>query len=174
MIRRKGSTRKTRHIELKVFFSQQWSARPEVRLVQVATSEMLADCLTKIQSTPIRYISRSSDWQSNPVLNLFNLGRKDRAEEGCRNSTFFFDNFVAASLFFCFRSLSVLTRRIHVVLCSSSFWSFFNVSDVKLSNANGYLSRSMSIVFQPSHPDTGSPFGQGACDCSASGTGYAL
>ena len=43
MIQRKGSTRKTRHIELKAFFLQQWSARPEVRLVQVVTSEMLAD-----------------------------------------------------------------------------------------------------------------------------------
>ena len=52
MIKRKGSTRKTRHIELKAFFLEQWNARPEVRLVQVETSEMLADCLTKIQSTP--------------------------------------------------------------------------------------------------------------------------
>ena len=47
MIKRKGPTRKTRHIELKVFFLQQWSARPEVRLVRVRTSEMLADFLTK-------------------------------------------------------------------------------------------------------------------------------
>ena len=30
---------------------QQWSARPVVRFVQVETSYMLADCLTKIQST---------------------------------------------------------------------------------------------------------------------------
>ena len=52
LIMRKGWTRKTRHIDLKEFFSQQWSARPEVRLVQVGTSEMLADCLTTIQSTP--------------------------------------------------------------------------------------------------------------------------
>ena len=52
MMRRKGSTRKTRHIELKAFFLQQWSARPGVRLVQVVTREMLADCLTKRQSTP--------------------------------------------------------------------------------------------------------------------------
>ena len=51
MIRREGWTHKTRHIELNAFFLQQWSARPEVRLVQVGTSEMLADCLTKIQST---------------------------------------------------------------------------------------------------------------------------
>ena len=49
LIKRKGSTR---HIELKAFFLQQWSARPEVRLVQVVTSEMLADYLTKSQSTP--------------------------------------------------------------------------------------------------------------------------
>ena len=87
MIRRKGSTRRTRHIELKAFFLQQWSARPEVTLVQVGTSEMLADCLTKIQSTPNRYMSRISDWKSNAVLNLFKLGRKDRVEEGCRSST---------------------------------------------------------------------------------------
>ena len=52
IIKRKGSTRETRHIELKAFFLQQWSGRPEVRLVQVGTSEMLADCSTKIQSTP--------------------------------------------------------------------------------------------------------------------------
>ena len=52
MIKRKGSTRKVRHIELKAFFLLQWSVRPEVRLVQVVTSEMLADCLKKIQSTP--------------------------------------------------------------------------------------------------------------------------
>ena len=43
MIRRKGSTSKTKHIELKAFFLQQWSARPEVRLVHMGTSEMLAD-----------------------------------------------------------------------------------------------------------------------------------
>ena len=46
MIKRKGSTRKTRYTELKAFFSQQW------RLVQVGKSEMLADCLTEIASTP--------------------------------------------------------------------------------------------------------------------------
>ena len=41
-----------RKVELNAFFLQQRSARPQVRLVQVETSEMLADCLTKIQSTP--------------------------------------------------------------------------------------------------------------------------
>ena len=70
-------------------------------------------------------------------------------------------------------SLSELTHRIHAVLCST-FFTVLNVSDVKVSNVNGYLSRSMSIVFQHSHPDTSSPFGKGACDCSASGTGTAL
>ena len=88
MIRRKGSTRKTRHIELNAFFPQQWSARPKVRLVQVVTSEMLAD------RHHIRYISRDSDWTSNPV-NRIELGRKDRAEKVCRNSTLIFDKFVA-------------------------------------------------------------------------------
>ena len=52
MIQRRSSTRKTRHIELKAFSLQQWSARPEVRLVKMVTSEMLADSLTKIHSTP--------------------------------------------------------------------------------------------------------------------------
>ena len=53
MIKRKGSTRKTRHIELKAFILQQWSsARPKVRLVQVETSETLADGVTKIEPTP--------------------------------------------------------------------------------------------------------------------------
>ena len=43
MVKRKGSTRKTRHIELKAFFLQQLCARPEVRLVQVRTDEIFAD-----------------------------------------------------------------------------------------------------------------------------------
>ena len=46
--------------------------------------------------------------------------------------------------------MSELTRRIHAVLCSTSFWAVLNVSDVKVSNENGHLSRNMSIVFQPS------------------------
>ena len=59
------------------------SARPKVRLVQVETSEMLTDCLTKIQSTPnSAHLSRLG-----PVLNTLELCRKDRAEEECRNFT---------------------------------------------------------------------------------------
>ena len=54
------------------------------------------------------------------------------------------------------------------------FLTVLNVSDVEVSNENGHLPSSMSIVFQHSHRDTGSPFGQRACDCSASGTGFAL
>ena len=57
---------------------------------------------------------------------------------------------------------------------SSSLGRASDVSDVKVSNENGSLSRKMSVVFQPSHPDTSSPFVRGACGCSASGTGYAL
>ena len=52
MIQRKRSTRKTRHIELKALFLPQWSARPEVRRVQVKTDEMLVDRRTTVQSTP--------------------------------------------------------------------------------------------------------------------------
>ena len=65
MIKRKGSTRKTRHMELKAFFLQQWSARPRVSFVQGRTSELLAVCFTKIH------------WTSNTVLNRFELGGKD-------------------------------------------------------------------------------------------------
>ena len=121
MITHKGSTRERRHIKVKAFFLQQWSARPEVRLVQVGTSEMLADCLTMIQSTPnsIHLSKLGLDIKSSPEL-VQTWSKKNRAEEECRNSTFF-DNFVRCFFFFCFRSLSELTRRIHAVLCSTSF-----------------------------------------------------
>ena len=76
LIKRKGPSRKTTHIELKAFFLQRWSTRPEVRLVQVETSEMPADCLTKVRPKKIRSISRDSDWRSHPVLNRLELGRK--------------------------------------------------------------------------------------------------
>ena len=80
MIKRKGSTRKTRHIELKAFFLQLWSARPEVRLVQVWTSEVLAECLIKIVSTPNMIQIRA--WS------------KRSSGGGCRTCTQIFDNFV--------------------------------------------------------------------------------
>ena len=96
MIKRKGSTRKTRHIELKAFFSQHWSARPEVRLVQVGTCEMLAVFFLRHS----RHLSRL-ELDTNRVLNRFELGRTDRAEEAtttwrksarqnCRKSTLVF------------------------------------------------------------------------------------
>ena len=72
MIKRKGSTRKTRHIELNAFFLQQWSERPEVRLVQVWTSD-----------TTLGPSLETRIGDQNPVLNRFELGRNDRAEEGC-------------------------------------------------------------------------------------------
>ena len=52
MLKRKASTRKTRRVVLKAFFLQQWSVSLEVRLVQMETGEVLADCATKTQSTP--------------------------------------------------------------------------------------------------------------------------
>ena len=48
MVQRKGSIRTTRHIELKAFFTQQWSARPEARKVRVGTNEQSADVLQNI------------------------------------------------------------------------------------------------------------------------------
>ena len=80
MIKREGSTRKTRHIELKPFFPPQWRARKGVRLVQVVTSEMLADCLTKIQSAPNSiHLSRLGlDLQSCPETDLNLVERIER------------------------------------------------------------------------------------------------
>ena len=131
MIKRKGSTRKTRHIELKVFFLQQWSARPEVRLVQVGTSEMLA--ATKIHSTPNSiHLSRLElDIKSS----LEQIWTEDRAEEVCRNSTRIFRKF---SVFFSFpfsvgritrstkNSEFILSTQLHIltdqVLLFVEFW----------------------------------------------------
>ena len=52
LIRREGWTHKTRHIELNAFLlaTMERTTRSET-CVQVGTSEMLGDCLTKIQST---------------------------------------------------------------------------------------------------------------------------
>ena len=84
MIRRKGSTRKMGLIELKAFFFTATGVpRPEVRLVQVGNERDVCRLFDEdTVDTKIRYISRSSDWKSNPVLNLLKLGRKDRVEEG--------------------------------------------------------------------------------------------
>ena len=96
--------------------------------------------------------------------------------QSCRHSTLIF-----RQLCCCFPilkislSLSELTRCIHAVLfVLNKSWVVLNVRGVKVSNENGHLSRNISIVFQPTHPDTGSPLVRGASDCSASGIGYAL
>ena len=94
-IKRKGSTRKTRHIELKAFFLQQWSARPKVRLVQVGTSDMLAECLRKIQPTPHSvHLSRLGlDIKIHSLTDL-NLVEKIERRWSVEIPLFFFDNFV--------------------------------------------------------------------------------
>ena len=86
---------------------------------------LLADCLTKIQSTPnsIHLSMLGLEIKSN--LNLFKLGRKDPAEEVYRRgkkslfskkSTLMFRQFCCCFPNCCFCSLSELTRRIHAVL----------------------------------------------------------
>ena len=50
--------------------------------------------MTKIQvDTKFGPAFRDLDWISNPVLNRFELGRNDRAEEQCRNPTCIFYSF---------------------------------------------------------------------------------
>ena len=80
MIKRKGSTRKTRHIELKALFLQQWSSRQEVRLVQVGTGEMLAYCLTKIQSTPnsVHFSKLGLEIKSSLIFDLILVAKIER------------------------------------------------------------------------------------------------
>ena len=91
MIKRKGTTRRTRHIELKAFFLQQWSARPEVRLVLVGTSKMLAD----LSSTGIQSNMKSSRGQ-------IGTWSKRSSGGGCRNSSLSFVNFCGCYFFFLF------------------------------------------------------------------------
>ena len=83
-----------------------------------------------IQSTPKSI--HLSYWTSNPVWNRYELGRKDRAEEGRRNSTVIFDNFCVFFFENIFRSLwhashSTMEPRVDVFLstqfaCAQQFW----------------------------------------------------
>ena len=62
---------------------------------------MLADCLTKIQSTQNSiHLSKLGLEIKSSLEPVFKLGRIDRAEVGSKIPLLFFDNVVAASLFF--------------------------------------------------------------------------
>ena len=51
-IKRKGSTRRTRHLDTKVYFLQALACRQGSRFVKVLGAEQWVDCLTKVMSVP--------------------------------------------------------------------------------------------------------------------------
>ena len=51
-VKRKGASRRTRHVDTKVYFSQAWAMEPGQRILKIhGDSQQVADCLTKI-TTP--------------------------------------------------------------------------------------------------------------------------
>ena len=95
---RKGSTRKTRHIELKAFFLQQMECATKNEFVQVGTSEMLADCLTKIQSTTNSVHLSELGLEINSSPELIRTWSKRSSGGGVRKFPHIFDKFVAVFL----------------------------------------------------------------------------
>ena len=48
-VKRKGASRRTRHVHTKVYFMQAWAMQPGQRIVKVhGDSQQVSDCLTKI------------------------------------------------------------------------------------------------------------------------------
>ena len=47
IVKRKGASRRTRHVDTKVFFMQAWATEPGQRIMKVhGDSQQVADCLT--------------------------------------------------------------------------------------------------------------------------------
>ena len=50
-IKRKGASRRTRHVDTKVYFMQAWATEPGQRILKVhGDSQQVADCLTKMMT----------------------------------------------------------------------------------------------------------------------------
>ena len=50
-VKRKGASRRTRHVDTKVYFMQTWAMEPGQRILKVhVDSQQVADCLTKIMT----------------------------------------------------------------------------------------------------------------------------
>ena len=50
-VKRKGASRRTRHVDMKVYFMQAWTVEPGQRILKVhGDRQQVADCLTKIMS----------------------------------------------------------------------------------------------------------------------------
>ena len=49
LVKRKGASRRTRHVDTKVYFMQAWAIEPGQRILKIhGDSQQVADCLTKI------------------------------------------------------------------------------------------------------------------------------
>ena len=50
-VKRKGASRRTRHVDTKIYFMQSWAMEPGQRILKVnGDSQQVADCLTKIMT----------------------------------------------------------------------------------------------------------------------------
>ena len=58
ILRRKGATRRTKHVELKAFFLQNYVQQDHVKTIKIATEAMLADSLTKVMTMPESHVAK--------------------------------------------------------------------------------------------------------------------
>ena len=61
-VKRKGASRRTRHVDTKVYSMQACAMEPGLRILKVhGDSQQVADCLTKIMTPPAGTIAESWD-----------------------------------------------------------------------------------------------------------------
>ena len=58
ILRRRGSTRRTKHIERKVFFLQSYCQRSHVKIMKIPTEDMFSDSLTKVMTMPKHHVKK--------------------------------------------------------------------------------------------------------------------
>ena len=55
-VKRKGASRRTRHVDTEVYFMQAWTMEPGQRIMKVhGDSQQVADCLTQIMTPQAAY-----------------------------------------------------------------------------------------------------------------------
>ena len=63
-VKRKGASRRTRHVDTKVYFMQAWAMEPGQRISKVrGDSQQVADCLTKIMTPQAAHRRALGLWQ---------------------------------------------------------------------------------------------------------------
>ena len=76
--KRKGASRRTRHVDTKVYFMQAWAMEPGQRILKVhGDNQQVADCFTKIM-TP----QAAHHWDYDRCSNLSNID-EGSAEDRC-------------------------------------------------------------------------------------------